>query len=125
MSATVIDASALAAVLFDEPEAEPVLASISGTLIAPRLLPYELASVCTTKLLRRPAGADTIHARYALFAELEIELTEPDWATLPQLAIQYALSAYDAAYLQLALRERVPLITLDRRLAAAYDKIAD
>jgi predicted nucleic acid-binding protein len=124
MSATVVDASALAAVLFDEPEAEPVLASISGTLIAPRLLPYELASVCTTKLLRRPADAHIIHARYALFAELDIELAEPDWATLAELAIQCALSAYDAAYLQLALRERVPLITLDSRLAAAYDKIA-
>jgi predicted nucleic acid-binding protein len=124
MSATVIDASAVAAVLFDEAEAEPILASISGILIAPRLLPYELARVCTTKLLRRPSDAEAIHARYALFAELDIELSEPDWATLPQLAVQCALSAYDAAYLQLALQQRAPLVTLDARLAAAYDKIA-
>src|SRR4051812_10003929 len=41
MSVTVVDASAVAAVLFDEPEAEPILASVSGGLIAPTLLRYE------------------------------------------------------------------------------------
>ncbi len=33
--------------------------------------------------------------------------------------VGYQLSAYDAAYLDLALRESMPLATLDRRLAAA------
>jgi predicted nucleic acid-binding protein len=33
-----------------------------------------------------------------------------------------AVSAYDAAYLQLALQRGAPLVTLDARLAAAYDK---
>jgi predicted nucleic acid-binding protein len=32
------------------------------------------------------------------------------------------LSAYDAAYLQLALKRKAPLVTLDARLAGAYDK---
>ena len=121
MSVTVVDASALAAVLFDEPEAEPILASISGSLTAPTLLMYELASVCTTKLTRYPAEAQTILSRYMLLAELEIELAEPEWQTLPQLALEWAVSAYDAAYLQLALVQRARLITLDARLARAYD----
>lgn len=122
MSVTIVDASTVAAVLFDEPEAEPVLASVSGQLMAPALLIYELASVCTTKLIRRPADAYTVLARYKLFADLDIELVEPDWLALPTLAIEWALSAYDAAYLQLALARKAPLVTLDARLAAAYDK---
>jgi len=122
MNVTVVDASAVAAVLFDEPEAEPVLASLDGPLLAPSLLVYELASVCTTKLARRPADAQTILARYLLFGELEIELREPQWQTLPHLANQWSLSAYDAAYLQLALLHGAPLVTLDSRLARAYDK---
>ena len=122
MSVTVVDASAVAAVLFDEPESEPVLASISGALLAPGLLPYELASVCATKLARRPAHAKVILARYRLFAELDITFRDPDWASLPELAQEWALSAYDAAYLQLALGSAAPLVTLDARLAAAYDK---
>ncbi|MGZ8264238.1 MAG: type II toxin-antitoxin system VapC family toxin [Burkholderiales bacterium] len=122
MNVTVVDASAVAAVLFDEAEAEPVLASLSGPLTAPNLLVYELASVCSTKLARYPAQAQTILARYLLFGQLDIELTEPEWETLPRLALEWTLSAYDAAYLQLALMHRAPLVTLDARLSRAYDK---
>lgn len=123
MSVTVVDASAVAAVLFDEPEGAPVVASISGMLLAPTLLRYEIASVCATKLQREPAHAKLIAARYRLLANLAIELAEPDWETLPLLARQWALSAYDAAYLQLALKRKAPLVTLDARLAGVYDRI--
>jgi predicted nucleic acid-binding protein len=124
MPATVVDASAVAAVLFDEPEAPPIVASITGMLIAPTLLRYELASVCTTKLIRQPAHAAEIHARYKLLDTLAIEYFEPDWPPLPALAHRWALSAYDAAYLQLALARKAPLVTLDARLAAAWDNAA-
>jgi predicted nucleic acid-binding protein len=122
MNAVVIDASAIAAVLFDEPEAEPVRASVRGRLIAPGLVRYELASVCMTKLLRYPELAGDIEERHALVDKLDLALFEPDWASLLQLAQRWALSAYDASYLQLALAKRVPLVTLDARLAAAYDR---
>lgn len=122
--ATVVDASAIAAVLFDEPEAAPIVASITGALIAPTLLHYELASVATTKLIRYPQRADEIQRRYRLLDQLAIEYVEPDWLTLPQLARRWALSAYDAAYLQLALARKAALVTLDARLAAAWDNAA-
>lgn len=121
MPATVVDASAIAAVLFDEPEAAPIVASVAGTLIAPTLLRYELASVCTTKLIRHPERASEIGRRYRLLDRLAIQYREPDWPPLPALARRWALSAYDAAYLQLALAERATLVTLDARLAAAWD----
>ena len=104
MRGIVVDASAIGAVLFAEPEAEPVLASVSGALAAPSLLLYELASLCNAKLLRKPADAQTILARYRLFVDLDIELVEPDWWSLPVLARDWAITAYDAAYLQLALK---------------------
>jgi predicted nucleic acid-binding protein len=122
MRAIVVDASAVAAVLFDEPESEPILASVAGALVAPSLLLYELASVCLAKLMRHPAEAATIMARYRLFLDLDIEVIEPDWTTLPPLAREWSITAYDAAYLQLALTRKANLVTLDARLAAAYDK---
>ena len=121
MRATVVDASAIAAVLFDEPEAAPIVASVAGKLTAPTLLRYELASVCTTKLIRNPERAREIQARYQLLDQLAIGYTEPDWSGLPRLAQRWALSAYDAAYLQLALASKAALVTLDARLAAAWD----
>lgn len=124
MSVTVVDASAIAAVLFDEPEAGPVMASVSGLLLAPGLLRYEMASVCAAKLQRDPRAAKLVLQRYRLFTGLDIELVEPDWDALPLLARQWELSAYDAAYLQVALKHKAPLVTLDARLASAYDRAA-
>jgi predicted nucleic acid-binding protein len=109
---TVVDASAIAAVLFDEPEAAPIAASVSGKLVAPTLLRYELASICTTKSIRHPQRAHEIRARYRLLDKLALDYAEPDWDHLPALAQRWALSAYDAAYLQLALALRAPLLTL-------------
>lgn len=121
MNATVVDASALAAVLFDEPEAEPVIASVGERLLAPTLIRYELASVCTTRLIRYPQLRDETLSRYRLLDQLALETSEPDWSELPMLAERWALSAYDAAYLQLALDRGAALVTLDARLAAAFD----
>ena len=123
MNVTVVDASAVAAVLFQEPEGEPILASVSGRLLAPSLLPYELASLCAAKLAKRPAEASLTLARYRLFADLDMSLRDPEWSSLPGLANKLAISAYDAAYLQLALASGAPLVTLDARLAAAYDTV--
>jgi predicted nucleic acid-binding protein len=122
MSVTVIDASAIAAVLFDEPEAAPVVAGIAGLLLAPSLLRYEMASVCAVKLRREPKSARPTLMRYRLLSGLDIEYVDPEWESLPLLARQWDISAYDAAYLQLALQRGAPLVTLDARLAAAYDK---
>ena len=122
MSVTVVDASAIAAVLFNEPESAPVVASVRERMLAPTLLKYEIASVCAAKLAREPARADLTIARYRLLAHLDIEFTEAQWDLLPQLANRWRLSAYDAAYLQLALDRNAPLVTLDAGLAAAFDQ---
>jgi predicted nucleic acid-binding protein len=42
-----------------------------------------------------------------------------DAVRIAQLALAHSLTAYDATYLALALRERLPLATFDKELAAA------
>jgi predicted nucleic acid-binding protein len=121
MRATVVDASAIAAILFDEPQAAPIIASAPGALIAPTLIRYEIASVCATKMIRHPGRAQELQARYRLLDALALEVLEPAWHALPALACRYHISAYDAAYLQLALAHGAVLVTLDARLAAAWD----
>jgi predicted nucleic acid-binding protein len=121
MNAVVVDASAIAAVLFDEPEATPIRASVHGRLLAPGLIRYELASVCLAKIRRFPGRAAEIEARHALVDELDLRLHDPQWSELPRLAQRWTLSVYDAAYLQLAMALGAPLVTLDARLARACD----
>jgi predicted nucleic acid-binding protein len=51
----VIGASALAALLFGEPEAEAVAHLLGGArLVAPNLIGFELANVCLIKAKRHP-----------------------------------------------------------------------
>jgi uncharacterized protein with PIN domain len=52
----VVDASALAAILFAEPEAEAIAERLTGArLAAPSLLDYELANVCLDQAAAEPA----------------------------------------------------------------------
>jgi predicted nucleic acid-binding protein len=44
-----------------------------------------------------------------------------DHVNLPGLARQYQLTVYDAAYLELAIRNQFPLATLDKALRAAAE----
>ena len=52
----VIDASALAAALFDEESAESVAAQVVGCqLVAPQLLEFDLVNICVKKIRRSPS----------------------------------------------------------------------
>src|SRR5690349_21120256 len=126
MNATVVDCSALAAVVFEEEWGAEVLPQLQGRrLMAPALLPFELAQVCTTKMRRHPArGAVLLDQFVVALAQLSLDLEPVGFDELPALAECYGLSCYDAAYLWLALAHRAPLVTCDRKLAAAYLEVA-
>jgi len=122
----VIDASAVAALLFIEPECDAIAARVAGArLSAPTLLGFEIANVTLTKLKRHPNLADRIAARdrvaalFGLFDQMGIELMPVVHPEVVALAERTGLSAYDASYLWLARHLGAELVTLDRRLAAA------
>ncbi|MHB8765552.1 MAG: type II toxin-antitoxin system VapC family toxin [Deferrisomatales bacterium] len=120
MLGSVVDASALAAVLFAEPHAEEVRAILRlGPLSAPHLLGLEIASVGLRKLRAHPAQREAVLASFTLFQALELRYLELDHSEVLQLAARTALTAYDAAYLWLAASTDLALVTLDKDLAMA------
>ena len=113
----VIDASALAALVFDEPEADAIAERIHGCdLVAPTLLDFEMANVCLVKLRRHNASRAALLAAFAM-PGLRIETVCVDQPAVVLLAEQTGLTAYDASYLWLARALGAGLITLDRELA--------
>jgi predicted nucleic acid-binding protein len=121
MPAKVIDASALAALLFAEPEAESVLEQIEdGPLAAPRLLPYEIASVCLKKMRRHPKKRDMILSAYKLWDRIPIEWVDVPLEKAVLLAEQHSLTLYDATYVWLARAFGADLITLDQQVLKAF-----
>lgn len=116
----VVDASALAALLFGEPDAPSVSAALEGrALAAPTLLRYELVSVYLKKVrryaARRPAITDMLRA----YPQLAIDEVQPAADDIARLAEDTDTTAYDAAYLWLAQLLGAPIVTLDRHLAEA------
>lgn len=125
MPVKVVDVSALAAILFDEPEQRHVAEQIRRVdLIAPTLISYELASVCLKKLRRYPQQRDALVASLALAERMGIQQVKVDPIETTVLADEAGVTAYDAAYLWLALAHGVPLVTLDQKLGRVAASLA-
>ena len=70
----VVDASALAAILFADPEAEAMAERLDGArLAAPTLLDHESANVCLTKIRRQPNEREAIRAAFRLAHRLNVK----------------------------------------------------
>ena len=121
MTATkVVDASAIAALLFQEPNGESIVRQLEGfRLVAPTLFSYELANVCRMKCRRFPADQALLLAGFARRRRLEISERAVDHDAVIQLAAETGLTAYDASYLWLARRLGAEPVTLDAALLKA------
>ncbi|CAA6604248.1 Ribonuclease VapC [Rhodospirillaceae bacterium LM-1] len=121
MAVKVVDASALAAILFGEPDGEAAAMRFAeAELVAPALLHFELANVCLMKMRRHPQERDKLVAAFGLLARMEIRAVAIDHAEALELGERTGLTAYDASYLWLARQLNADLVTLDRKLDAAW-----
>lgn len=124
MSAVVLDNSVvLCWCLADEVDPlahRALLLTIEQGAVVPRLWRYEL---CNALLVNERRGRlETADTRTTLLdlAQMRIELDhDHDEPNLLELARRQGLTAYDAAYLEVARRRGLPLATLDRRLRNA------
>jgi predicted nucleic acid-binding protein len=114
----VVDCSVLAIVLFDEPDRETALLAMAGReLFAPDLLDHEMVSVALKKsgLGMHKAAEQALRD----LSDLRLTRCAVDGAAQFELARRMKLTAYDAAYLQLAMDLCAPLATFDQKLGKA------
>ena len=130
MNQVVLDASVALAWCFPDESndaADQILASLENySLLIPAIWPLEIANALLV--------GERTQRLHETEAQRFLELLEglpliQDTAPLKEAVVQvlplarkYNLSAYDAAYLELAARRRAPLATLDKRLRKAAEK---
>ena len=127
MAAFVLDASvAIAGLAPDEGNraCEALLdQAFVRAVAAPALWYIEVANISLVKLRRGLLLPEEHRAILTDMANLRVECDTEflfrQCEAASALALHHKLSAYDAAYLELALRLKIPLATLDRALARA------
>jgi predicted nucleic acid-binding protein len=119
----IIDASALGAMIFGEPEAQAIVGRLKGAnLAAPSLLWLEMANLCLKKMKKYPQQGDAIRKAFDLALHLPIRTYDADPSQVLDLALNRGLTSYDAAYLWLAEIHGAELVTLDAHLMKAMQK---
>ena len=126
MTRVVVDASALAALVFQEPEGDAVRQRLDGAAVfAPALLQFELMNTAWKKVRRQPADAAKILTALSLVLDEKSGLIwqDVDARDVVLLAHATGMTAYDASYLWLAGSLGADLVTLDDALARALDAL--
>jgi predicted nucleic acid-binding protein len=123
MSVRVVDASALGALAFGEPEAERVVRMLGHeSLKAPALLWFEMASICRKKIRQHPDMEDELLDGLKRAACLPIQIVEVAHTEVVRVSGKAGISTYDANYLWLARHLRAELVTLDQPLREAASR---
>jgi predicted nucleic acid-binding protein len=123
----VLDGSAVLAWCFEDESAssiyEVILQVAAEGAVVPALWRLEVANALNTGIRRKRITAGKRDLLLSALADMDIvtdsETDRYAWSITLRLADQYGLTIYDASYLELALRRRLPLATLDVDLAKA------
>ncbi len=129
MADLVVDASVASAWCFPDERSDytnGVLQAVSsaGETAAPSLWAYEVRNCVLIGLRRGRIGKDDAQGFLASLSDLAVRLIDPaSYDDVFHLAERHGLTVYDAAYLDLAIREHAKLASLDDALRRAATKV--
>ncbi len=111
----VSDTNILLAVIFNEPEKENIVRLTSGNnAIAPEILPYEVGNALSAMIKRKQiTHKEALQAQKSI-ASIPVRLMTIDISQSLKLAMDFNIYAYDAYFLQCAINQSCPLLTLDK-----------
>jgi predicted nucleic acid-binding protein len=114
----VIDASAIIAVILEEPEKENLISQTRNvTLIAPNSLPWEIGNAFSLMFKKKRIGLKEAIFGIKIYQEIPIQYLNVDLEHALSIAHQYGIYAYDAYMLCCAIDHKAALLTLDQSLA--------
>jgi predicted nucleic acid-binding protein len=89
---------------------------IHHTLIGPGSIPWEVGNAFSSMLKQGRLTLEEAHRGFAIFESIPLRYAKPDFVHTLTLAHQINMYAYDAYFLDCAIRHNAPLLTLDQKL---------
>ena len=123
----VVDNSVALAWCFEDEQTAKIMALLDRVAdagaVAPQLWPIEALNGLLTAERRGRIDREVRQRLAGFLQELPVKIDDEtasrSWTTTAHLAEQHSLTAYDATYLELAMRRGLPLATSDTALIAA------
>ena len=116
----VIDTSALIAVIAGEPERSRIIEMTTGNvLIGPGSIPWEIGNAFSAMFKQNRLTLDDAEKGLVIFDSIPLRYIKPDFANALKISRQANMYAYDAYFLDCAIRYKAPVLTLDRKLKQA------
>ncbi len=111
----VADTNTFLAVALREPEKDALATIVAGhEIISPEVLPFEIGNALSSMLKKGTLEPESVQAAWEMFVMVPVELHKVNMAQALMIAVEFKIYAYDAYFLECALRLRAPLLTLDK-----------
>ncbi len=110
----VIDASAVIAVVANEPEKAALIEQTQGAIMhAPASLPWEIGNALSAMLKRKRITIEQATTAFRSYSQIPIRLIDVDVIRALVHAARLGIYAYDAYMIQAAEKQDCPILTLD------------
>jgi predicted nucleic acid-binding protein len=113
----IADTNIFLAVALEEPEKEDIVKLTAGaTLVGPEIIPYEIGNALSSLLKRRKLSVQQTMDALEITRKIPVRLVPVDIGRALDLAARFNIYAYDAYFIQCALKSSSPILTLDGRM---------
>ncbi|RMF04647.1 MAG: PIN domain-containing protein [Chloroflexi bacterium] len=113
----VIDASAIIAVIVNEPNKPGIIQATQGlSLVAPASIHWEIANAFSAMFKRKRVTLDEALVALDIYKQIPVRFIEVELSESLKIARQLNIYAYDAYLLRCAQKQNAPLISLDKTL---------
>ena len=115
--AIVLDACAIMAILMEEPEKDRIIELTQDSIvIVPNVIDFEIGNALSKLFKRNIINENEVYEAFFIYKKMPLHIKSVDINNSIKIFCKYSIYAYDAYYLEMALRLNLPLLTFDSNL---------
>ncbi len=113
----VADASVFLAVILNESDRDWIINNtLQDKIVSPEILPYEIGNALITVKKKGRLNERECLKAYDISQKIAVKLVPVTIYDAIKIAVRFNIYAYDAYYLQCCIENKLPLISLDKRM---------